>query len=92
MSKHDNGGPAFPTLQHEHVPGMTLRDHFAVNAPDVPEGFGLGSKPGWQPCMDSPGGHEIYQSVLMRWQLDRQARWAYLHADAMLAAREEDQP
>lgn len=32
MNKHDNGGPAFPTLQHEHVPGMTLRDHFAAKA------------------------------------------------------------
>jgi hypothetical protein len=26
------GGPAFPTLRHEHVPGMSLRDYFAAKA------------------------------------------------------------
>ena len=72
MTTQDNGGAAFPTLDHKgHALvcrefGMSLRDWFAGQAL-----VGICANP------DTGNGDE-----------QKQARWAYQAADAMLAARQ----
>lgn len=79
------GGPAFPQLipgddgETFVFPGMTLRDHFAGQALKA-----LGRHNPNLP--DDPASH-------LGWPepqdlADRRAKWAYMQADAMLAARE----
>lgn len=82
MSKKDDGGPAFPETEYYEekaistMPGMSLRDAFAISA--IP----MATK--WEE--DSPTGpfaeHMIptYAGIATR---------AYLLADAMLAEREK---
>lgn len=87
MSKIEDGGPAFPIIgTHERVleVGMTLRDYFAAHASEeeiqamanrIPTVECVKTRPG--------GGGEIVCEKPVNWrQIAR-----YMHADAMLAAR-----
>jgi hypothetical protein len=88
MTEHKDGGPAFPARPMEHFlgatsitvhHGMSLRDYFAgqVIASDM---NGNPNLPGDMAGRASwPAPAELAQ---------RRAVWAYLQADAMLAARE----
>lgn len=73
----EDGGPAFPVVSElmGHCSGMTLRDHFAIEAlpaiyaqamVEASDGSGLFSSPGWRVGL---------------------AMDAYMMADAMLQAR-----
>ena len=95
MSAINDGGPAFPGIpvlsgmnndiaSPGLIPGMTLRDYFAIraNTDDMPMQGGiqlLGRPP-------PQGGYENPLGVL-RWWADYRAALRYMEADAMLAAR-----
>jgi len=67
-----DGGQAFPgTAHYEYYKGMTLRDYFAIHAPDMPDQWYQDSK------HDRPSEH---------WA-DADSAWRYFHADAMIKAR-----
>lgn len=76
MSKHDDGGPAFPTESEEAwIAGMSLRDYFAGQAL-----AGLMARnPGF-----ASYDHRPFEPVRT---IDDYAADAYAMADAMLAAR-----
>lgn len=73
------GGPAFPSETPEHYcPGMSLRDYFAAQA-----------MTGMIACQDFM--NELIDKERPAFKEDccyHVARWAYMHADAMLKARE----
>ncbi len=85
--RNDDGGSAFPVgspvklvdgSYRDGHPGMTLRDYFA--------GQVMGNLQGTNPNLpDSPASGRLWPEAeeLAR----RQATWAYLAADAMLAER-----
>ena len=93
MTQQDNGGAAFP-LHPGIMPdwkasaGMTLREWFAGQAPDVPAWFGK---------MTDVGQIGTFHGTAEQWLIARQAAaaanvkivasWGYAYADAMLAAR-----
>ncbi|KEY03800.1 hypothetical protein IL59_0214340 [Brucella suis bv. 4 str. 40] len=75
---------------------MTLRDHFAASAPDVPNWFVFPGEPK-EPEYDLTEFGQVYKSetefdaytVARRtWRIQRMAAWGFVYADAMLAARE----
>lgn len=72
MSK-DDGGP-------EVVP---LRDYFALRMELGPDGISIGLA---KLLMESepPSGSPLKN---LQWWADAEAKWRYLHADSMLAAR-----
>jgi hypothetical protein len=64
MSAKENGGPAFPQqtntrrevdgfIVREREEGMSLRDYFAIHAPEVPDDFGWaeGEACTWDRCV-----------------------------------------
>ena len=86
MSTINDGGPAFPSEQHEtqdgtwnqtYATGMSLRDYFAASA---------------LKGMEVPNGGEYSHNDHESGSPQREAAWiareAYCIADAMLAARE----
>lgn len=79
MSKHDNGGRAFPSgLEAGHMaalhPGLTRREYFAAHAPDVPT---------WFMAADH---REAIRDQSNKRQADRYFAWRWHYADRMLAA------
>ena len=85
MTEKNDGGPAFPqksfaALTHgagnwETTGGMSLRDWFAQQAPEMPEQW-------WKDTKAEYGGRSgSYAEAI--------AAWRYFYADAMLAARKE---
>ena len=100
---HENkdGGPAFPyAFQHEDdqrfikegfASGMTLRDYFAGQAPEVPEWFPPNE---WtteeavnRPTRESPGWMTMEIVEHVEPHIEHLVRWKFAYADAMLAAR-----
>ncbi len=84
MSAANDGGPAYPSVDERHAMkyfGMSLRDHFASNAP-------ITMADAYAACALSPSDDPIsireYRDALM----GALARLRYEYADAMLAARE----
>lgn len=77
----DSGGPALPGGRPGVEYGMTLRDWFAGQAL-----VGIGT---WCPQEQSDlvGGSYFPDAATVA---KRRAQWAYLQADAMLAARKQD--
>jgi hypothetical protein len=75
MTQKDTGGPAFPTVAGQTVysNGMTLRDYFAANAPEMPDQW-------WSDTKAEHGGGAGSWAEAM-------ASWRYFYADAMLAER-----
>jgi hypothetical protein len=77
MNKINDGGPAYPALYEgstrPDAMGMTLRDYFAAKAM---QGFSTTVR-------DLGGAND----AIARGEFDTCARFAYLLADAMLAAR-----
>jgi hypothetical protein len=92
MSNTNTGGPAFPTkrynpnvMQFEHFGGMTLRDYFAAHATeeDICTAMDLVKKV--EVVRDLGNGHKVIE----RGYPDNTRQIArYIHADAMLKARE----
>ena len=84
-----DGGPAFPApewfesaiegetgkFMYDH-PGMTLRDWFAGQAPPMPTRISYTT-------------HNYGPDEILRIQAAEEAKWGYIYADAVLAAREE---
>lgn len=69
--------------------GMTLRDYLAVRAPEVPVQF---ERKNWREREireHSPGRFTEVEVTKYEPPEDRQARWSYVYADAMLKAREK---
>ena len=81
MSDHNDGGPAFPTVAGHVVysNGMTLRDWFAGQA--------LTSLAEVDPRLPGEVPQHDYVWPTPEKLAERRATWAYLQADAMLAAR-----
>lgn len=76
MSERDKSGPAFPCmLKYKQFSGMSLRDWFAANAPEMPKQWHEDTKGERLP----KGTHYVNALV----------SWGYFYADAMLAARGE---
>jgi len=86
MSK-DNGGPAFPVVgapgAPEDYPGMTLRDHFAENAPLHDLKFESAQAAAEFSGLPIPTNTDELVAVAMSCA----AKAAYIYADAMLAER-----
>lgn len=80
MDTKDTSGPAFPTVAGQTVysNGMTLRDWFAGQALASLAGDINPHLPNSRASAMWPEPQEL---------ADRRAKWAYLQADAMLAAR-----
>ena len=86
MTDHNNGGQAFPThpilygSADQHLAqGMSLRDWFAAEA--------LASVGGVDPRLPGDPPQHDYVWPTPEKLAERRATWAYLQADAMLAAR-----
>lgn len=80
MDDLKHGGPAFPlqSIGPDFAPGfggMTLRDWFAGQAPDMPDQW-------WEDTKEEHGGGAGSWAEAI-------ASWRYFYADAMLAARAE---
>lgn len=73
-----DGGPAFPVAwpaPNAPETGMSLRDWFAANAPQMPDQW-------WSDTKAQYGGRTgSYAEAI--------AAWRYFYADAMLKARED---
>lgn len=90
MSKINDGGPAFPTnpgspTVSPDYPGMTLRDWFAGHAPDNQVEFLSVEQAALFVGLRAPDVDDIDGLVGLSNAV--RAKLAYLHADAMLAAR-----
>jgi hypothetical protein len=74
MTKINDGGPAFPTRNHEHSTGMSLRDYFAglIAGGDAAEG-------GWSNDLASVNEYAVKRAAVY-----------YAIADAMIVARERN--
>lgn len=90
MAQND-GGPAFPTTAGQVVysHGMTLRDWFAVHAPEMPDRWREAEAlqeypPGWKSGMTASDWSRLWTEF----HLDRIVTWQLAYADAMIAARE----
>lgn len=98
----NDGGPAFPgESNHQSGPntfvfeGMSLRDYFIAHAkPTDVYGEDEGGVPGFVCEMlmrtEPPKDHRSIESV--KYWAEATARWKCLMADAMLAARQQEQP
>lgn len=102
--KPDDGGPAFPRPAgpeprvnefHEFQDGMTLRDHFAGQAPRISL-YDLRDLQGWPKDLpEGDDGEDDFQdSIISRMRaltveerMAIEARFAYLFADAMIRER-----
>jgi|DEB19_MinimDraft_3_1074340.scaffolds.fasta_scaffold00018_50 hypothetical protein len=94
------GGPAFPSTMTDdtlHVPGMTLRDYFAVHStqPGVSEICSAAGVACDGQCVEVDGQHlrfdKWWQSLSNTRRFDLCAKVRYAQADAMLAAAKEKQ-
>lgn len=87
MSGPNNGGPAFP-LDHDHgswrdqAPGMSLRDYFAASALQA----AIIALSNFEPGLEQTRAEARQRGVTLDELLATQA---YITADAMLAARQE---
>ena len=96
MTEINNGGPAFLGGRHwhpksgapAHQEGMTLRDWFAGNAPDVPDWWMAGDIPTPPPGWKEGDGAAAWDRAREHWLLNRIAAWRWAYADAVLAACE----
>ncbi|WP_025199078.1 hypothetical protein [Brucella sp. BO2] len=98
MSKIETGGPAFPNVgSHGNIiePGMTLRDYIAAHIRDlddlsVPYAEALCGRE--LPYKNAPVGLlNAEQTIeIMKFWADADARYRFIRADAMLAARGGD--
>lgn len=81
MKKTNDGGPAFPADAHA-VAGMTLRDYFAAKAMSIVDKM----------YMQSFRDGNDFTSEYLPFECFKQvAKDAYKLADAMLAAREQEE-
>jgi hypothetical protein len=88
---HDTGGPAFPVPA---LPGMTLRDRFAIAAlPFAHHAWAYSP----EPDVEGPIENAVITerpvpsfTLLDREDRDRVAELSYLMADALLRARSKD--
>ncbi len=92
MMTAENGGPAFPGgtyPEHPHHPnGMTLRDWFAGQAPEMPDWWMQDESqaiqpPGWEEGMSAKDWDRLWNEFHCR----KLASWRFHYADAMLEAR-----
>ena len=98
MSSPKDGGSAFPIPQNDQPgaypaePGMSLRDWFAGQAPDVPQWFldkAWEEAPTLMEVETLPGGEK--RSTTRKQQPDSLTTltaWRYTYADAMLKERD----
>lgn len=98
MSDKNTGGSAFPArnfivpkdLEDKHVralmetQGMTLRDYFAIRAPECPASY-ISTQQGID---HQKNPHNDSYKPKLRSTLEIIACWNYEYADAMLEARE----
>ena len=84
MSKKDTGGPAFPESCGDHIiPGMTLRDWFAGQAPEPSVDYIA-----MQKAHDKNlNPHNDSYKPPLRTELEIRAAYRYDYADSMLAER-----
>lgn len=88
MTEINDGGPAFPTVAGHTVysHGMLLRDWFASQER-------LGENDVTISMAEKLMGEKVptgeYGIATMQWWAEAEARYKYLRADAMLAAREK---
>lgn len=95
----NNGGAAFPhqfqdAMGHpewRQSTGMTLRDYFAGQAPDMPGWWMSGDCPTPPPGWKEGDGPTAWDNAVQRWMTARVASWRYSFADAMIAARGGEQ-
>jgi hypothetical protein len=86
----DDGGPAFPILDigNTQCEGMTTREFFASKADAkeiwTTEGFPRHVARGLMGC-DFPNSND--EMVNIQWWTTALAKWKFIYADAMLAAR-----
>ena len=98
MSKINDGGTAFPCVRDVEYEGMSLRDYFAAKAPNM-DIADICNVMEWDVTLPI-GGPEDDQAIsqeetvwtrwreLTLWQrLAADAKYRYLFADAMLAAK-----
>ena len=76
MSKEDNGGPAFPSEDHDgYTPGMSLRDYFAAKAMQSLIG-----------TLTAGNTADVLEGIVGG---KRISKAAFMYADAMLKARDQ---
>lgn len=82
----DTGGSAFPisTIDGYTQDGMTLRDYFAIRAPECPASY-ISTQQGID---HQKNPHNDSYKPKLRSTLEIIACWNYEYADAMLEARE----
>lgn len=101
MRKIKTDEPVFPVVQGNTVEaiGLSHRDYFAANAPDVPEWFPYSDYPKEPEYKINAYGSQVYNSkeewdlyknACTDWSIQRLAAWRYRYADAMIAARGGD--
>ena len=83
MSKIEDGGPAFPYIQGQQYCGMTLRDYFAIHAPE-PSAEDVQRERGRD---KSKNPYNEAHKPRLREDKEIRAYLRYACADAMLAAR-----
>jgi len=86
-----NGGPAFPieTTSTPYAPGMSLRDWFAAHWTVDAEAISVAVAEELMGSIMPNGVGSL--SARIKWFAEAEARYRYLCADAMLAAREAAQ-
>lgn len=104
MNQQENGGPAFPIvsdsgMKMESAEGMSLRDYFAEHAPISPAvSNGIAkhlvgrARPQYKAYMEDD--HEAmmqFELDSLRFSQELDAAIRYMHADAMLAERNNQQ-
>lgn len=90
--KINDGGPAFPT-DNTSAPycGMTLRDYFAAKAAITNEDlstFVASAVMGEMPPQWSTENNYEQNLACVKWWAEAVAKLRFIHADAMLAARQ----
>lgn len=88
MSKQNDGGPAFPACNeawNNDTMGMSLRDYFATHLQMHPDAIGPRTA---EAVMGEPLPVEKDPLTLLKWWANAEARLRYIHADAMLRARQ----
>ena len=95
MDEINTGGPAFPRPMAEtslggnfEQDGMSLRDYFASLADRFPPDADINHVEG---IVGRPFPEEQGPLAAVMWWAEADAKYAYIQADAMLAAREEVQ-
>lgn len=89
MSDKYDGGSAFPieTTSTPYAPGMSLRDWFAGQAPDMPNWWMSVGCPTPPPGWKEGDGPTLWDELRTKWNINRIALWRFAYADAMLEAR-----